>query len=99
MTHLVDSDWVIDWLKGRKEAVELLTSVGAGNFAISLITYGAIYEGIYFPAADSARHEQVFLQFLRGTRVLPLPHRSCAGLPASGASCGATALSSGTPTC
>ncbi len=48
MTHLVDSDWVADWLKGRPQAVQLLSSLGQGNLAISLITFGEIYEGVYF---------------------------------------------------
>ena len=34
MTHLVDSDWVADWLKGRSEVVEFLASLGRGNLAL-----------------------------------------------------------------
>ena len=71
MTHVIDSDWVADWLKGRPEAVQLLSSFGQGNLALSLITFGEIYEGVYF-GMDPERHERVFLQFLRGVRVLPL---------------------------
>ncbi len=71
MTHLIDSDWVVDWLKGRPAAVQFLSSLGRGNLAISLITFGEIYEGVYF-GGDPERHERAFRQFLRGVPVLPL---------------------------
>jgi len=75
MTHLIDSDWVADWLKGRPDAVSLLSSFGRGNLAISLITYGEIFEGIYF-GRDPAQHERDFRQFLRGVPILPLNRAS-----------------------
>jgi predicted nucleic acid-binding protein len=71
MTYLIDSDWVAAWLKGRDEARSLLSSLGRGNLAISLITFGEIYEGVYF-GRDPQRHERIFRQFLRGVPVLPL---------------------------
>ncbi|MBN9388762.1 MAG: type II toxin-antitoxin system VapC family toxin [Chloroflexi bacterium] len=39
--------------------------------AISLITYGEIYEGIYY-GRNPRQNEQVFHQFLQGVDVLPL---------------------------
>lgn len=74
MTCLVDSDWVADFLAGRREAVDLLSTLRPEGLAISLITYGEIYEGIYF-SRDPEKSEAVFLQFLRGVRVIPLARR------------------------
>jgi len=71
MTHLVDSDWVADWLTGKSQAVQLLSSLGRDGLAISLITYGEIYEGIYY-GKDPRKSKQVFQRFLRGVDVLPL---------------------------
>jgi predicted nucleic acid-binding protein len=71
MKYLVDTDWVIDYLKGKPSAVEALTRLSEDGLAISLITYGEIYEGIYFSRNPQAS-EKGFLQFLRGVRVLPL---------------------------
>ncbi|HLZ09723.1 MAG TPA: type II toxin-antitoxin system VapC family toxin [Chloroflexota bacterium] len=71
MTHLIDSDWVADWLKGRDDAIQLLSSLRRDAIAISLITFGEICEGIYF-SEDPAGHERVFRQFLRSVEVLPL---------------------------
>jgi tRNA(fMet)-specific endonuclease VapC len=69
MTYLVDSDWVAEYLKGRATAVNLLDSLFEEDLAISIITFGEIYEGIYY-GTDPQRNELVFRSFLRGLRVL-----------------------------
>ena len=71
MTALVDSDRVADWLRGRPAAVQLLKSLEPDGLAISLVTYGEVYEGIYY-GRDPAGSERVFRQFLRAVDVLPL---------------------------
>jgi tRNA(fMet)-specific endonuclease VapC len=69
MTYLVDSDWVAEYLKGRATAVNLLDSFFEEDLAISIITFGEIYEGIYY-GTDPQNNELVFRSFLRGVRVL-----------------------------
>ena len=71
MKYLVDSDWVVDYLIGKQQAIDLLSSVFRDGVAISLITFGEIYEGIYY-GRDPKRSEAVFRQFLRSVDVLPL---------------------------
>ncbi len=71
MKHLVDTDWVIDYLKGRPLIVERLHVLAADGLAISIITYGEVYEGIYF-GRDRQQHEIGFRNFVRGVTVLPL---------------------------
>ncbi len=71
MKYLVDTDWVIDYLKGRSPVVDELAHMAEDGLAISLITYGEIYEGIYF-AHDPRSSEGGFLKFLRVVKVLPL---------------------------
>jgi len=71
MKYLVDSDWVVDYLSGKQQAISLLTVVWPDGIAISLITLGEIYEGIYY-GRDPQRSEAVFRQFLRSVDVLPL---------------------------
>lgn len=71
MKYLIDSDWVVDYLIGKQQAIDLLSSVFRDGVAISLITLGEIYEGIYF-GRDPQRSEAVFRQFLRSIDVLPL---------------------------
>jgi predicted nucleic acid-binding protein len=57
----------------RAAGVDIARS-GACDLAISLITYGEIYEGIY-GTRDPRASEQVFVRFLRGVEVLPLNRR------------------------
>lgn len=71
MKHLIDSDYVIDWLLGRQPVVALLIALGQGGLAISLITFGEVYEGIYY-GRDPEASESVFQRFLRNTVVVPL---------------------------
>ena len=48
MSYLVDTDVVANALKGRPEETTLLTNLSPQGLAISLITYGEIYDGIYY---------------------------------------------------
>jgi tRNA(fMet)-specific endonuclease VapC len=71
MKYLVDSDWVVDYLVGRQAAVVLLSTIAEEGIAVSLITYGEIYEGIYY-GRDPQKSEEGFRKFLRGVTILPL---------------------------
>ena len=71
MNYLVDTDWVVDYLKGRPPIVTRLSVLALDGLAVSLITYGEIYEGIYY-GRNSAQHEAGFRNFLRGVVLLPL---------------------------
>jgi len=71
VTYLIDSDVVVDWLNGKDSATLLLATLIPDGLAISLITYGEIYEGIYF-GRDPKASEAGFRRFLHGVRVLPL---------------------------
>jgi predicted nucleic acid-binding protein len=71
MSYLIDTDWVISALKGRPDAQTLLTTLSPSGLAISLITYGEVFEGIY-RGADPVRHEAGFAAFLNGVSLLSL---------------------------
>jgi predicted nucleic acid-binding protein len=71
MRYLVDTDWVAEYLVEREPAVTLLAQLAADGIAISLMTYGEIYEGIYY-GRDPERAEAIFRAFLRGVDVLAL---------------------------
>lgn len=71
MKYLVDTDWVVEYLKGRDPAVRVLDTMAPEDLAISLITYGEIYEGIY-SGRDPKRAAQGFSQFLQGVEVIPV---------------------------
>jgi tRNA(fMet)-specific endonuclease VapC len=69
--YLVDSDWVIDYLRGREEAVNLLRSMAPDGIAISILTFGEVYQGVLF-GRDRENNERAFRNFLRGADVLTL---------------------------
>ncbi|MGI8827793.1 MAG: type II toxin-antitoxin system VapC family toxin [Chloroflexota bacterium] len=71
MKYLVDSDWVADYLGDRADAVALLSKLTPDGIAMSLLTFGEIYEGIYY-GRDPERAETIFLELLKGVEVLPL---------------------------
>jgi tRNA(fMet)-specific endonuclease VapC len=71
MSYLVDTDVVANALKGRPEETTLLTNLSPQGLAISLITYGEIYDGIYH-GRDPQTNERNFLQFLRWVDVVSL---------------------------
>jgi tRNA(fMet)-specific endonuclease VapC len=71
MRYLIDSDWIVDYLKGRAPAQQLLESLLPDGIAISIITYAEIYEGVYH-GTDRKRHEDGFHALLRLLSVLSL---------------------------
>jgi tRNA(fMet)-specific endonuclease VapC len=71
MKYLVDTDVVANWLKGRRNAIQLLSALAPSGLAISLITYGELYEGLHY-GRNPVANERIFRRFLRGVRVLPL---------------------------
>lgn len=71
MSYLVDTDVVVGGLKGRPPEEEMLKQLSSQGPAISLITYGEIYEGIYY-GREPQTAERNFHQFLRWVDVLPL---------------------------
>jgi predicted nucleic acid-binding protein len=46
MTYLTDTNLVADYLNGQPAAITLLNSLLPTGLAISLVTYGEIYDGI-----------------------------------------------------
>lgn len=46
MTYLLDADWIISYLNGRPEAVELINRLADEGLAVSIIVVGEIYEGL-----------------------------------------------------
>lgn len=69
--HLIDTDWIVDVLHGNAHAMQALLDLAPDGLAVSLITYGELYEGVHY-----ARNPQQALDglraFLRGKELLPL---------------------------
>jgi tRNA(fMet)-specific endonuclease VapC len=81
VTYLVDTDRVASFRSGQPAATRRLTALALRGLAISLITYGEIYDGVY-GARDPADAERAFGRFLRAVDVRPL-NRSIMHAPLS----------------
>jgi len=74
MTYLVDSDYIADFLVAKPQAIELLSSLASHGIAISILSVGEIYEGVYYGYHPEKAAEQ-FRHFLTTVSTLPLtPH-------------------------
>lgn len=69
--YLIDTDVMIEYLKGYRRSTELLFRLRDDGLSISLVTYGEVYEGIYYGESpvESARG---FLAVLHEVNVPPL---------------------------
>jgi predicted nucleic acid-binding protein len=46
VAHLLDTDWIVSFLNGRPEAVEVVRELAADGIGLSIISYGEICEGL-----------------------------------------------------
>lgn len=46
MKYLLDADWVISFLNGKPNAVDLVRELADEGIALSIITCGEVYEGL-----------------------------------------------------
>ncbi|MBA3450612.1 MAG: hypothetical protein H0T18_05305 [Chloroflexia bacterium] len=79
MTHLVDSDWLIDAIGGVPSAVRMLDRLSPRGLAVSIIAVGEIYEGAF-----GLPNSEVILESSANswtiTRPYPSPIRLLSGL-------------------
>ncbi len=82
MRYLIDSNWIIDNLINEEAAVDLLDTLAADGFAVSIITYMEVYEGTLRAQATEELRE-AFRMFFTAASVLPVSPavaRRCATL-------------------
>jgi tRNA(fMet)-specific endonuclease VapC len=69
--YLLDTDWVVDILTGQEKAIHTVLELAPAGLAISIITYGELYEGAAF-ARDPEPALSGLRSFLKGKAILPL---------------------------
>jgi tRNA(fMet)-specific endonuclease VapC len=69
MTYLVDTDYVVDYLKGQRKVAALLDPLLPEGLAISMITFAEVYEGIYY-GHNRDYYEQGLHNLLQSVKVL-----------------------------
>jgi len=63
MKYLIDTDWVINHLKGEKRVVRKLEELAPEGMAMSVVSLAEIYEGVYY-SRDPAKSQQLLKEFL-----------------------------------
>ena len=71
MGYLLDADWIIDVLGGRRGARDILSGLASEGLAVSWITIAEVYEGA-MAAADPESALEVFRRYLHSFRILDL---------------------------
>lgn len=61
--YLVDSDILISFLKGRKEAIDLLNKFDPESLAVSVITVAEVLEGLVHFPDEFRKTEESFEKF------------------------------------
>jgi predicted nucleic acid-binding protein len=68
---LLDTDWIVDILNGQEKAIHIVLELAPAGLAVSIITYGELYEGAAF-AHDPTPALAGLRSFLKGKAILPL---------------------------
>jgi tRNA(fMet)-specific endonuclease VapC len=69
--YLLDTDWIVDVLNGQEKAIHTAVELASAGLAVSIITYGELYEGATF-ARDPEPALSGLRSFLKGKAILPL---------------------------
>ena len=71
LTHLIDTDWVAHYFKGRPNIVARLNALRGQGLGISVVTLAELYDGVYGDRDPEAK-EQVLNKFLEWVTVVGL---------------------------
>ena len=63
MKYLIDTDWIIDHLKGDERVARRLEELATEGMAVSAISLAEIYEGVYY-SRDPVKSQELFEDFL-----------------------------------
>jgi tRNA(fMet)-specific endonuclease VapC len=71
MAYLLDSDWVINALAGRRRAVSPLERLSSEHIGVSVITLGEVYQQA-FESTNPDAYLTTFRKFIAPFRVIPV---------------------------
>ena len=74
--YLIDTDWIIDFLKGEREVVDRLLLLREAGLAVSIISLAELYEGIY-SSKNADKHRNGLTDFLSKVEVLGIDEEVC----------------------
>jgi len=75
-SFLIDTDWVIDHLKGTSAVSGRLEELQPEGLALSVVSVAELWEGVFF-SRDPRRSQSLLEQFLSGVVILPIDDAVC----------------------
>ncbi len=66
MKYLVDTDWIIDGLANKSDAITALRTLARDGIAVSIVSFAELYEGAYGsqnPQGEIARIQQFLTSY------------------------------------
>ncbi len=76
LTYLVETDWVVHWLRGREDVVNKLRDLQAHGLGLSIISLSELYTGIYY-STDPIKAEKELDDFLSFVTILGVNREVC----------------------
>ncbi len=72
--YLLDSEWVVDFVSNRRQAVELVNNFAREELALSVITVGEVLEGLLGKSLPE-RYRTIFEDFVASALVFVVDER------------------------
>jgi len=76
MRYLIDTDWVINHLRGIKRVTVKLEELAASGLALSIVSLAELYEGVH-RSIDPPKAEKSLNRFLTAVTVLGINTAIC----------------------
>lgn len=76
MKYLLDTDWILDSLKGKQPVAEKIKEFREDGLGVSIISVAEVYEDI-FGSKEPDKHERIFKEFLTGVEIIELTEIIC----------------------
>lgn len=76
MQYLIDTDWIIEYLRGNKTITSFLNEKFEEGLAMSIISLAELYDGVY-SSKDPERHEASLRDFVSGVVILDITKETC----------------------
>lgn len=76
MRYLIDTDWIIEHLKGNERITKFMKEKFEDGLTISVVSLAELYDGVY-SSKDPKKHESALRDFVSGVIVLDITEEVC----------------------
>ena len=76
MKYLIDTDWVINHLRGIGKTTKKLEELAPEGLALSIVSLAELYEGVY-RSTNPQKDEKILKRFLTGVTILGINEKIC----------------------